>query len=318
MSYIHKSEMRVSIGMPVYNGAAYIRRALDSLLAQTFAEFELIISDNASMDGTQKICEEYERADSRIRYIRQKKNIGPIRNFDFVLNQAEGEYFMWAAHDDLWERRFIELLIRELELKGELSVAQCQVAYELEGKAVRLPNFMQGLAFQDKGIERGELKVDINQRYGELFYGIYRRKCLRLYLESFQADPVDIVQPVLLTSLLSGGAGVIENILFVKQTTMRVFLWTYLTSKAKGTLENNNIESLLLVYKKNEALSLWQCVRSILAACKYHIYVCKVSLLIIKSTTIRSPIKVVLSGMQLYFLIKDLFWAIKTKAVWRI
>src|ERR1017187_2035195 len=91
----------VSIGMPVYNGEEYIRRALDSLLAQTFTDFELIISDNASSDATPEICTAYAKADLRIRHVRQQTNMGPSRNFSFLAKEARGKYFMWAAHDDL-------------------------------------------------------------------------------------------------------------------------------------------------------------------------------------------------------------------------
>lgn len=98
---------KVSIGMPVYNGAQFIREALDSLLAQTFTDFELIISDNASTDGTEAICREYAATDRRIRYVRQPENSGAMSNFKFVLNEAVGEYFMWAAHDDRWHPDFL-------------------------------------------------------------------------------------------------------------------------------------------------------------------------------------------------------------------
>lgn len=91
----------VSIGMPVYNGENYIREALDSLLAQTFTNFELIISDNASNDATETICREYAARDSRIRYFRQSNSIGGLGNFLFVLDEAAGEYFIWASHDDV-------------------------------------------------------------------------------------------------------------------------------------------------------------------------------------------------------------------------
>lgn len=97
----------VSIGMPVYNGAQYIREALDSLLAQTFTDFELIISDNASSDMTQGICEEYARRDSRIRYVRQGENKGAAANFRFVLDCARADLFMWAAYDDLWAPNYL-------------------------------------------------------------------------------------------------------------------------------------------------------------------------------------------------------------------
>lgn len=108
----------ISIGMPVYNGAKYIRKALDSLLEQTFADFELIISDNASTDATESICRRYAEQDSRIRYIRQPKNIDALPNFQFVLNEANGEYFMWAASDDEWERNWVDGLRSALEKTG--------------------------------------------------------------------------------------------------------------------------------------------------------------------------------------------------------
>ena len=94
--------------MPVYNGEKFIREALDSLLAQTFTDFELIISDNASTDGTESICREYAEKDARIRYVRQIENKGAIANFKFVLDEAKAEYFMWAAHDDMWGENFIK------------------------------------------------------------------------------------------------------------------------------------------------------------------------------------------------------------------
>lgn len=106
---------RVSIGMPIYNGEKYMREALDSLLVQTFTDFELVISDNSSTDGTSQICREFASRDSRVRYIRQETNIGPIANFRFVLQEASGEFFMWAAHDDIWEKNWLQVLVGELE-----------------------------------------------------------------------------------------------------------------------------------------------------------------------------------------------------------
>ena len=97
--------------MPVYNGERFIRKALDSLLAQTFTDFELIISDNASSDRTEAICREYVARDPRVRYVRQSENRGALANFQFVLDEAAGEYFMWAAADDVWDSKFIEILL---------------------------------------------------------------------------------------------------------------------------------------------------------------------------------------------------------------
>lgn len=105
MTYIPK----VSIGMPVYNGEERVREALDSLLAQTFTDFELIISDDASVDKTGEICLGYVKKDPRIHYVRQPKNRGLESNFQFVLDQARGEYFMWAAQDDVRSPDYISV-----------------------------------------------------------------------------------------------------------------------------------------------------------------------------------------------------------------
>ena len=114
---------KVSIGMPVYNGEKFIRKALDSLLAQTFTDFELIISDNASTDGTSHICKKYAAMDDRVRYIHQPKNMGALWNFRFVLNEAKAEYFMWAAHDDVREPSFIDCLVRALDTHPQAVLA---------------------------------------------------------------------------------------------------------------------------------------------------------------------------------------------------
>lgn len=100
---------KISIGMPVYNGEQYIKSALDSLLGQTFSDFELIISDNASTDETERICREYAGQDQRIRYLRQPTNLGAEANFQYVLDEARSEYFMWAACDDIRSQDFVEL-----------------------------------------------------------------------------------------------------------------------------------------------------------------------------------------------------------------
>jgi glycosyltransferase involved in cell wall biosynthesis len=105
----------LSIGMPVFNGAKYLQEAIDSLLTQTFADFELIISDNGSTDSTREICLENERKDSRIRYVRQSRNIGGPRNWNFVAEEARGRYFKWASANDLHDHRFIERCLSILD-----------------------------------------------------------------------------------------------------------------------------------------------------------------------------------------------------------
>jgi len=125
-----KKTPQVSIGMPVYNGERFIRGALDSLLEQTFTDFELIISDNASTDKTENICREYVAKDARVRYVRQEENRGSGANWTFVLDQAVSEYFMWAAHDDRWDPAYI------YELKSILDVDE-SVGVVFSGKIIR-------------------------------------------------------------------------------------------------------------------------------------------------------------------------------------
>ena len=111
---------RVSIGLPVHDGERFLAEALDSLLAQTFADFELILGDNASTDGTEEICRRYSESDGRIRYVRSAENVGAAANFNAVLALAQGEYFKWAAHDDVCRPEFLARCVEVLD--GDASV----------------------------------------------------------------------------------------------------------------------------------------------------------------------------------------------------
>lgn len=109
------NQPRVSIGMPVYNGELFLKEALDSILAQTFEDFEVIISDNASTDKTQEICKLYSTRDERVKYYRNEQNIGGARNFNRVFELATGEYFKWAAHDDICAPECLEKCVEVLD-----------------------------------------------------------------------------------------------------------------------------------------------------------------------------------------------------------
>jgi glycosyltransferase involved in cell wall biosynthesis len=106
---------RVSIGLPVFNGERYIKTAIDSLLSQTYKDFELIISDNASTDNTRQICLEYRSKDSRIRYYRNKSNLGAVKNFNRVFELSSGEYFKWANCDDLHASEYLSRCVDALD-----------------------------------------------------------------------------------------------------------------------------------------------------------------------------------------------------------
>ena len=120
---------RVSVGLPVYNGADYLEEALDSLLDQTFEDFELIISDNASTDGTEAICRAYALCDARIRYMRSTTNRGAAANYNLVLETARGEYFRWAAHDDKIAPEFLLACVQALDSDPEIVLAYARVTH---------------------------------------------------------------------------------------------------------------------------------------------------------------------------------------------
>ena len=120
------SPPRVSIGLPVRDGERYLRTALDSIRAQTFTDFELIIADNASSDGTEAICREYAAADRRVRIVRNTTNLGVARNFNLTLEQARGRYFKWAADDDVLEPEFVARCVEQLDRDPDLVLCHAQ------------------------------------------------------------------------------------------------------------------------------------------------------------------------------------------------
>lgn len=189
---------RVSIGLPVYNGEKFIRKKLDSLLTQSFKDFEIIISDNASTDSTSHICEEYSKKDQRIRYIRQEKNMGAVWNYNFVLKNAKYSYFLWTAADDILLPEFIEknmkiLLsqknvvcsISRMKLYGNMTdylnpyskdTLFTKIMKKIQRELGYMDNYPASGTYEQRIIEFFK-----NLRHNQIFYGIYRteqvRKC---------------------------------------------------------------------------------------------------------------------------------------------
>lgn len=120
---------RLSIGLPVYNGGDYVGLAIQSILAQTFTDFELIISDNASTDGTRRICEDFARRDKRVRYHRNEENIGATQNWYLVHRLSRAGYFASVAHDDLYEPTYMERCIEVLD--RDPSIVVCHTKTKL-------------------------------------------------------------------------------------------------------------------------------------------------------------------------------------------
>ena len=124
------SEPLVTIGMPVFNGATTITAAINSILDQTFSNFELVISDNCSKDDTAEICKRYAEIDNRIRYVRQDTNLGGSFNFSYLVKQARGAYFMWAAADDIRSPNFLEVNVKFLSENPEFVASASPNGFE--------------------------------------------------------------------------------------------------------------------------------------------------------------------------------------------
>lgn len=133
--------------MPVYNGERFLKEALDSLREQTFTDWEIFISDDASKDNTATICNDFAKKDSRISYFKQKENIGMFANYKFVMDKANAEYFMWAAQDDLWEKEYLETCIEHFNKNKNLGlVTTCTIAIDSFGRTLMKAHWMKNLS----------------------------------------------------------------------------------------------------------------------------------------------------------------------------
>jgi glycosyltransferase involved in cell wall biosynthesis len=172
------AEPLVSIGLPVFNGEKGIGRALESLLAQEYRHVEIIISDNASTDGTEGICREFAARDSRIKYHRSDVNRGAVWNFNRVFELATGEYFMWAAHDDEREPGYLAACVRRLEQSPTAVLCHSHTSLYIEGRddlfcVATLDTFERVMGVVDRYRET-------LQRFPAVaIYGVYRRNAMR-------------------------------------------------------------------------------------------------------------------------------------------
>jgi glycosyl transferase family 2 len=123
MSSAGSASPRVTIGMPVFDGARYMAETIDTILGQDFADLELVISDNASTDATEEIARGYAARDPRVRYVRNERNLGAARNYNQLVTFARGEYFKWAGYDDLLAPSYLGRCVEVLDAEPEVVIA---------------------------------------------------------------------------------------------------------------------------------------------------------------------------------------------------
>lgn len=170
------------MGIPTHNRAPLLAKAIDSILGQTYPNVELIISDNASTDQTEAICRGCAARDSRVRYIQQQNNIGSARNFDEVLRLARGDYFVWLADDDWCHKRFIEVLLFELQARPDVILCASDVkVVDANGNDLgeeRLERIYPNIPWEKARLAFFEFPIS---NVVQTVYGLYRTSILKTF-----------------------------------------------------------------------------------------------------------------------------------------
>ena len=235
----------VTIGIPVYNGELSMKKCIESVLSQTYENFELIISDNASTDSTPDICKEFLKKDNRITFVRQNENMGQNWNFNFPLEKANGEYFVWLVADAIISPEFIEKNIAVLESQdnavGCISKIKIDHTYVDKFKTEKEVLKKIGLVYRPNNSYSGEGTLPITGNYverirkylkyfpWEMMQAVYRTKPLRessihdfflgwdasLVLSILKHGEIKVVNQFLLESFPSYGST--EGLMQVKQ-----------------------------------------------------------------------------------------------------
>lgn len=167
----------VSIGLPVYNGERYLRETLEGLLAQEFQDYELLISDNASTDGTENIAREFAGRDGRISYQRNAENIGSARNFDLLAERARGTYFIWAGVHDRWDRTLLAKSVAALEREPEAVLCYTQ-SYSINEAGQNTGHMPEQPGTVGLSL-RGRYRTTIWRLHCYVIYGLLRLSALR-------------------------------------------------------------------------------------------------------------------------------------------
>jgi glycosyltransferase involved in cell wall biosynthesis len=162
----------VSVGVPTYNGSAKIEKAVKSVLTQGYPNFELIISDNCSTDTTTEICIELAKKNKSIRYFRQSHNIGLMPNFEFVLSQASGDFFMWISDDDSLEPGIMQKYVDFLLENPRYSLVSGQIKYWVNQQPVLCEHDFN---FEQNWRVARLVNFYFKVVYGSIFYGLMRK-----------------------------------------------------------------------------------------------------------------------------------------------
>jgi glycosyltransferase involved in cell wall biosynthesis len=169
----------LTIGVPVYNDERYIRGVLSDILSQELSDFELIISDNCSTDGTSVICEEVAASDPRVKYVRQPRNIGAFANFLYLRDVGRGKYFCWAASDDGYCPDYFSKLVAALE-RNDHAVSAFSSYHEIDEEGRRVSDTIcLNYSSNVPAVRVLKFWLDNRRRRDVWIYGVHRLSALR-------------------------------------------------------------------------------------------------------------------------------------------
>lgn len=204
---------RVSIGLPVYNAGAFLEPALLSVMDQTYEDFEFIISDNASTDGTSQLCRDLAAADPRVRYYRNPTNRGAAFNHNRLVSLARGRYFKWCGHDDLIEPTFVERCVGVLDADVEQRYVLCFTQLDaIDERGRPVDGSIQSPVFDDESPHRRLRSFWDAPRMHQTIYALIRRDALAatgLIADYYGSDRQTLIELALL-----GGFARVDEVLF--------------------------------------------------------------------------------------------------------
>jgi glycosyltransferase involved in cell wall biosynthesis len=174
----------ISVAIPVFNGANFLADAIESVLAQTFGDLELIVSDNGSTDGTAEICRHYA-GDPRVRYFRNDRNLGAVPNFNQALGHARGLYFKWLAHDDRLVPGYLQATVAALQARPEAVLCNTVIRY-INASGHHVTSYNTGLAAADVPEPARRFAAMVLRSHSCVdFFGLIRRAAMPARLEAF-------------------------------------------------------------------------------------------------------------------------------------
>ncbi|MFA5771257.1 MAG: glycosyltransferase family 2 protein [Thermoplasmata archaeon] len=303
MQYDKKYQPLVSVGIPTCNRPDSLRRTLECVTGQTYTNLEIIVSDNcSSCPETEIVVREFMVKDDRIRYFKQEWNKGPLNNFKFVLETATGEYFIWAADDDVLVENFIEQCVSELNKKGTDYVAAVMEAQYFDEKQ-RFEYFSEGgmfynFASNDK-MERLHFMLKYN--YGNLYYSLFRKDALfdsgKSYFECVNVKSLNEISLFLFVAQ-NGNWLVIPRIGIYKRTSLETY------EQARWEIEGGRLPNAagLSHYKKMPYIF------------KYHLSALNSVLSAINRLRMGAMGKIKLKLLSLYYLVRHFcFFIVRRK-----